>query len=139
MVLGKQTTFFCFGSELLKEVNRSAGNMEDRRLALARQRSLRRPISGGTLQRAGPVAYGLECRPGRGELKLREHRGFGVNRNHARGIFVGKRTQEHRIHHTEDGSIRANAERQGKHGHGGQSGILSQHAEAEAHILEKSF
>src|SRR6266446_10892172 len=47
MVLGKQTTFFCFGSELLKEVNRSAGNMVDRRLALARQRSLRRLLDDG--------------------------------------------------------------------------------------------
>src|SRR5207245_11002116 len=50
-----------------------------------------------------------------------------------------QRAQQDRIDHAEDRGIRADAEGEGEHGDGRESGILAQHAQAEAQILDHRF
>jgi hypothetical protein len=53
------------------------------------------------------------------------------------GFFHGKRTQLHRVYHSEYGCVRANAEREREQGHGGEAGVLRQLTEGEFEIIER--
>jgi hypothetical protein len=52
---------------------------------------------------------------------------------------IGQWFQEHGINDAENSRVRADAESQREDGHGGEAGILTQHAECVALVLEKSF
>src|SRR5439155_20767810 len=52
---------------------------------------------------------------------------------------VGQRFQEQCVHHAENSSVRAEAESQSEYGDSREAGILAQHAEGVARVLQKSF
>ena len=66
---------------------------------------------------------------------------FQLHTEHGKllGIFDGKRPQEKRIDHAEDGGVGADAEAKSEDGDGREAEILIQHSEAEANVLERRF
>ena len=50
------------------------------------------------------------------------------------GVWVGKRAQQHPIHHRVDGRVRTNAQRQGEDGHDGEAWVFCEHADGKARV-----
>jgi hypothetical protein len=48
-----------------------------------------------------------------------------------------QRVQDDGLHHTENGASGADAQREGKHGHGGEPGRSAQHSQSIAQVLKK--
>jgi hypothetical protein len=48
----------------------------------------------------------------------------------------GERPQQKRIHHAENGGVRANAQRQGDDGDDHKAGIFHEHARAVSNVLQ---
>jgi len=54
-------------------------------------------------------------------------------------VLNGQRPKQQGIDQTENRGVRADAQREGEHRDGGESGIFAQHTQSEAHILQKRF
>src|SRR5437764_9171668 len=52
------------------------------------------------------------------------------------GLIIGQRFQQCAVNHAENGGVRPDAERERKHGTGGEAGVLQQLAEGEAEVVE---
>ena len=52
------------------------------------------------------------------------------------GLRHRQRLQQNRVDHSEDGGIRADAEREGQNGRGREAAVLPEEAEAEAEVLQ---
>src|SRR5688500_17577720 len=61
------------------------------------------------------------------------------NHDDALGIRIRERTEQHAIDHTEDGGIRADAERESDHGREGEARFLQQRPHSVPQILKEDF
>jgi hypothetical protein len=55
------------------------------------------------------------------------------------GVGISERTQQDRIHHTENGCVRPDPERERQDRNGGEASVLGQHANAVPKVLEESL
>ena len=53
------------------------------------------------------------------------------------GVLVRERAEDRSVYHTEDGRIRADAERQGQDRNDGEARVLRQHPNSVPYVLEK--
>jgi hypothetical protein len=70
--------------------------------------------------------------------RVRPTPGLGRRAEHSDQTFrvrVRKPSKQDRVHDAEHGSIRADAEREREHGHGGEAGVLQQLAEGEFEVV----
>src|SRR5258708_23845116 len=122
-----------------KELRSHDGRVHNGRLDAARQRELVRYVS-------RHFAKDMMLRPPLFEIQIRTARlRYSLLRVRLKGgkqlfgIRIRQRLQEHCINDAENGRVRANAESKREYGDRGEAGILPQHAEAVAHVLQKSF
>ncbi len=100
---------------------------------------LLRPVAGEVIAGAGHVVRGhllKEARLPLVSVKLRDggQEIVGQNRgveklDHAIGVGVAERLEQHRIHDAEDGSVGSDAQRQRGHGGDGEARVLPEHEE----------
>jgi hypothetical protein len=60
------------------------------------------------------------------------------NHDYAVGIAVGQGSEQRRIDHTEDCTVRADAQGEGNRGDGGEAGILKEEANPELKMMPKA-
>ena len=61
-----------------------------------------------------------------------------TQKNQVVRLGIRQQLQQDGIHHGKDGRVRADAQRQRKHGNGGKAGVLPQHAHTVANVLKES-
>ena len=95
-----------------------------------------RLLHGGQgLERSVLVAPVDIVRPG--HRHAGEQLGLLVQKDEAVGVAVRQRAQEDGVDRAEDRRVRPDAERQREDSHQGEAGVLDEHPQGEAQILEK--
>src|SRR5205085_1717608 len=72
-----------------------------------------------------------------GERRARPGPAVLAQNHDATGIWIWQRSQQHGIDDTEDGGVRADAERNREHGDGSEAGLFGQHSQGKTNILEQ--
>ena len=135
----KRTAQFRRNPQHVKEIRGSpaAGNLL--RFAVAGQRHIEGLDNRDIVERVAFALPDAEIRQvgGKRGIGLAQLRDDFAHQVKLLRLAIGKRPQQHAVHHRENGGVGADAEREREHRYGGEAGILAQHAQTIANIHEK--